>query len=127
MKNVIGLVAVLTLIGCASVPGGGGRYDPNARETLGTVVARKATGSTTKQPRSSMTIAVGGIFLPVPADFDSGPLPIFEHRIDLDDGRTVVVYSWYADHPLGGCVKLFESPRSDYPRMINYAGCKARN
>lgn len=59
-------------------------------------------------------------------DPGNGPLPVYEHKIALDDGRMVTVFSWYPEHPVGGCVKLFESPRSDYPRMMNHYGCKPR-
>jgi hypothetical protein len=120
------LSAAALLSACASGPGGGGRYDPNARETLGTVLERRDTGTTTRQPRSMLLVPVGGLVVPMSTDPGSGPLPVYEHNIALDDGRTVTVFSWYPEHPVGGCVKLFESPRADYPRMINHYGCKPR-
>lgn len=121
------LSTVISLAACASGPGGGGRYDPIAVETLGTVLERKNTGRTTSQPRNFMLVPAGGLFIPIPTDGGTSPLPVYEHRIALDDGRTVSVFTWYADHKVGGCVKLFESPRSDYPRLINSSGCKPRN
>jgi len=126
MKRLL-LLSVLVLVGCAAGPGGGGRYDPNARETLGTVLERRDTGTTTKQARNLMLAPVGGIFVPISTDPGTGPLPVYEHRVALEDGRTVAVYSWYPEHRVGGCIKLFESPRADYPRMINYSGCKPKS
>lgn len=127
MLRLLLLSGAVSLAACTAGPGGGGRYDPNAVETLGTVLERRDTGTTTKQSRSVMLVPIGGLFIPMSTDPGTGPLPIYAHRIALDDGRTVTVHTWYVDHKVGGCVKLFESPRSDYPRMINSSGCKPRN
>ena len=114
----------LLLVACASGPGGGGAYDPDARETLGTVVAKKDTGQTASQSGRTFVVPVGGLFFPVTVDRGPSGLPIFAHEIRLDDSRTVTVYSWYPEHTVGGCVKVFESKRSDYPRLIPFSGCK---
>lgn len=58
------VAAAALLSACASGPGGGGRYDPNARETLGTVLERKDTGTTTRQPRSSFWYPSGAWWYP---------------------------------------------------------------
>jgi len=87
---------------------------------------RRDTGTTTRQARNFMLIPAGGLLVPMTNDPGTGPLPIYEHRISLDDGRTVTVFSWYPEHRAGTCIKLFESPRADYPRMVNYSGCKPR-
>ena len=118
------LLSTLALAGCTTGAGGGGAYDPNARETLGHIVERRDTGTTTRQAERSTLFPVGGLLIPIPLGGRNSPLPVFEHRIALDDGRNVVVYSWYPEHHVGTCIKLFESERSDYPRMINSSGCK---
>jgi hypothetical protein len=70
-------------------------------------------------------LPVNGLFIALPMDV-SAAMPVYEHKIALEDGRTVVIFSWYAHHELGNCVKLFESDhrRSDYPRLTNHYGCK---
>lgn len=86
MKLALILGPLLILSGCASTPGGGGRFDPNAVETLGTVLERRDTGTTTRQARNVMLIPAGGLLVPMTSDPGTGPLPIYEHRIALDDG-----------------------------------------
>lgn len=118
------LVVVVLATTCASGAGGGGAYDPDARETLGKVITRKETGITTTQAGTSVLIPVGKLFVPIPLDRGSGPLPVLEYQVKLEDSRIVSIFSWYPHHAVGNCVKLFESPRSDYPRLINFHGCK---
>ena len=122
------LLGLLALSGCETGAGGGGAYDPNATETLGVVEARRDTGVTTRQSNPSTLLPVGGLFVPISLYPSSPVLPIIEHKVKLEDGRQVVVFSWYQEHKVGGCVKLFESKlgRSDYPRLINAGGCKKR-
>jgi hypothetical protein len=122
--------------GCATTSRRDVTYDPDAKETLGRVTAKVATGHTTKQQSSTTPtlmpiVGVPGVpllLIPVSVSTDrNGPsLPVFEYKVELEDGRQVSVFSWYVDHSVGGCVKLFESPtnRRDYPRMINAGGCK---
>jgi hypothetical protein len=125
MKRVL-FLPILLVVGCATPRSG--PYDPNAIETMGVVIERQATGNTTQQINNeSMLIPAGKIFIPFTLSRSSGALPVFEHRIALEDGRTVTVLSWYAYHLVGNCVKLFESPRSDYPRLINSSECKAKH
>jgi hypothetical protein len=125
-SRTLSLIALVLLASACAAPGagGGGRYDPNARETLGRVLARKDTGANTQQARSITLVPIGGLIVPMPLDRAVGPLPVLEYKIKLEDGRTVSVFTWYQFHDVGNCVKLFESPRSDYPRLINFHGCK---
>jgi hypothetical protein len=125
LRTFISLVLALSAVACETPGAGGdGSYDPNARETLGRVISRKDTGMTTQQARSTTLIPVGGLFVPVPMDRGTGPLPVFEYQVKLEDGRTVSIFAWYPHHEVGNCVKVFESTRRDYPRFINSHGCK---
>lgn len=123
----VSAIALSTLVACESTPGGGS-YDPNAVETLGVVVSREPTGVTTRQRNPSTLLPVGGLFVPISLYPNSPELPILAYGIELEDGRHVTVYTWYQEHEVGGCVKLFESnlKRADYPRMTNAGGCKKR-
>ena len=114
----------IALTSCAAGPGGGGAYDPDAQETLGRIVERRDSGTTTRLAGRGVLIPVGGLFIPIPLDRGTSSMSVFAHTIALDDGRRLVVYSWYPEHQVGNCVKLFESSRPDYPRMINSSGCK---
>jgi hypothetical protein len=122
-NRLLFLAPAFLLAACASFSGGGGAYDPSARETLGTVISKKDTGQTASQSGRSFFVPIGKQLVSITVDRGPSGLPIFAHEIRLDDGRTVTVYSWYREHTVGNCVKVFESERSDYPRLIPFSGC----
>ena len=126
MKTTLFLIVSLALmvVGCSSVPGVASGYDPNAKVTLGRVVARSNTGTMTSLRGETTLVPVGALFIPIALDRGTSPMPLYEYRVQLEDGRTVSIFDWDANMPVGGCVRLFESPRPDYPRLINSYGCK---
>jgi len=70
------------------------------------------------------TVPIGKMFIPMPMGRGSTSLPEYEYTVQLEDGRTVSILDWDSTMSVGNCVRLFESPRPDYPRLINSYGCK---
>lgn len=102
---------------CLSMPTASRGYDPNARETLGTIHAKVIAAENAKQEVTMMlrTQQVGTA---------GPPVTVYRHTVMLEDGRSVEVMSSYPGHTVGDCVKVFESSQPSYPRLANHSGCK---
>jgi hypothetical protein len=126
-RRALGPLAIaFALAACGTTSTG---YDPNAMETLGLVIERTVHAENVKQGTTAMSqmtvVMVSGVPILVPMMGATGPnVTVFSHRLALNDGRNITVLGSYPNYDKGTCVKLFESPRPSYPRMVLASGCK---
>jgi len=121
-------VVMLLAAGCATTTP---NYDPQARESLGKIIAKDVAGARTQATADSYnpgpafvgTLGVAGLMLG-DALQEKTKVAVYEYRVRTEDGRVVSVYSDYANSQVGECVKLLESNRPSYPRFVSDGECR---
>ena len=121
-----GFLAIVT--GCASTPP---NYDPDARESVGRIIAKQVVAGRTQATADSfdatavLVSVVGPVVAPIVGNAlqKKTTIPIYGYTVRLVDGREVLVQSEYFASHVGDCVKLLESSRPGYPRFVSSGDC----
>lgn len=120
---------VLFAAGCAARPP---NYDPQARESMGRIVAKGVAGMRTQaaadsyNPAPAFVAGMGVVGAQLLGDAleKKTSVPVHVYRIRTEDGREVSVLSDYSLSEVGECVKLLESNQPTYPRFVSNSGCR---
>lgn len=123
------LIVSVFLAGCATTTP---NYDPQARESVGRIVAKGVAGARTQpaadsyNPAPAFVAAIGLVGAQLLGDAleKKTSVPVHVYRIQTEDGREVSVLSDYSLSEVGECVKLLESSQPTYPRFVSHSGCR---
>jgi hypothetical protein len=119
MKARCSLLVAAVLGGCATT-------DHSGTVTLGKVTERTIVGSALQRTNPGARLALRERARSTePAIPSSVPVPVYEHVVQLESGRTVRVRSSESAYSEGACVRVVESSEPSSPsRLLSGSGCR---
>ena len=115
------LVSSLTAAGC--VTDSTHRYDPNAIEKSGVVVAAEEIQNGMAFKEDTLSLPVAGVLVPIYLGSPQKEGNDFRYKVRTNDGQTIPVISKFGGFAVGECVTLFLSQTSP-PGIANGGGCQ---